>query len=82
MVILVGRPDASTYLSKITCRTLLAVGRYDSWSPVSQHEEMLALLPDAKLQVIEDAGHFTLVEQPSKVAHLLAGFLQSKGVHG
>ena len=75
---LVGRPDASTYIAKINCRTLLVVGRYDSWSPVTQHKEMLALLPDARLEIIEAAGHFTPVEQPSTVAHLLADFLFSK----
>lgn len=79
---LVGRPDASAYLSKISCPTLLVVGRYDNWSPVSQHEDMLALLPDAKLRIIEDAGHFAPVEQPSTVAHLLADFLHSKGIEG
>lgn len=75
---LVGRPDASAYLAQISCRTLLVVGRYDNWSPVSQHEDMLALLPDAKLEIIEDAGHFAPVEQPSTVAQLLADFLHSK----
>lgn len=72
---LVGRPDASAYLAQISCRTLLVVGRYDNWSPVSQHEDMLALLPEAKLEIIEDAGHFAPVEQPSTVAQLLADFL-------
>lgn len=75
---LVGRPDASAYLAQISCRTLLVVGRYDNWSPISQHEDMLSLLPDAKLEIIEDAGHFAPVEQPSKVARLLADFLLSK----
>ena len=75
---LVGRPDASTYIAQINCRTLLVVGRYDNWSPVTQHKEMLALLPDARLEIIEAAGHFTPVEQPSTVAHLLADFLLSK----
>ena len=77
---LVGRPDASAYLSKITCPTLLVAGRYDNWSPVSQHEDMLALLPDATLQIIEDAGHFAPVEQPSTVARLLADFLHQKDI--
>ena len=72
---LVNRPDASAYLAAIRCPTLLVVGRQDEWSPVAQHRDMLALLPDAQLEVIEDAGHFALVEQPGKVAALLAGFL-------
>ncbi|WP_319773511.1 alpha/beta fold hydrolase [Breoghania sp.] len=72
---LVGRPDASRYLSEITCPTLLVVGRQDVWSPVAQHEDMLALLPDARLEIIEDAGHFAPVEQPDAVAEILIPFL-------
>lgn len=55
---LTGRPDAAAYLSEISCPTLLVVGRQDKWSPVSQHEDMLALLPDARLKIVENAGHF------------------------
>lgn len=72
---LVNRPDASLYLSTIRCPVLLATGLQDHWSPVAQHEEMLALLHDARLEIIDDAGHFAPVEQPEMVASLLAGFL-------
>ncbi len=72
---LLGRPDASLYLSQITCPTLLMVGRQDVWSPIAQHEAMLALLPDARLAIIEDAGHFAPVEQPDAVAEILIPFL-------
>lgn len=72
---LVNRPDAAAYLSEITCPTLLVVGRQDQWSPVEQHEDMLRLLPDARLEIVENAGHFAPVEQPETVARLVAGFL-------
>lgn len=72
---LVNRPDAASYLAGITCPTLLVVGRQDQWSPVAQHETMLSLLPDARLEVIDNAGHFSPVEQPDEVAGLVAGFL-------
>jgi pimeloyl-ACP methyl ester carboxylesterase len=73
---LIDRPDASAYLAEITCPTLIVVGRYDNWSPVSQHEDMLALLPNAQLEIIENAGHFAPLEQPALVAELVADFLQ------
>ncbi len=73
---LVHRPDAASYLATITCPVLLVVGRQDQWSPVAQHEDMLRLLPDARLEVIENAGHFAQVEQPEAVARLLADFLE------
>ncbi len=72
---LVDRPDASAYLSQIHCPVLLMVGRHDQWSPVTQHEKMLQLLPNARLEIIDDAGHFAPVEQPGAVADILADFL-------
>ncbi|HBZ45597.1 MAG TPA: alpha/beta hydrolase [Maritimibacter sp.] len=73
---LVSRPDAAQYLPEITCETLVMVGRQDQWSPVGQHEHMVELLPNARLEVIEDAGHFAPVEQPDAVADLLVPFLK------
>ena len=76
---LLARPDASLYLAEIACPTLLVVGRQDAWSPVAQHQEMAALLPDARLEIIEDAGHFAPLEQPEAVAKVLVPFLTAKG---
>jgi len=72
---LVNRVDASAYLASISCPVLLMVGEQDQWSPIAQHEDMLRLLPNARLEIIADAGHFAPVEQPEKVARLLAEFL-------
>ena len=72
---LVNRPDAALYLGQITCPVLLVVGRQDAWSPVSQHEDMLRTLPSARLEIIENAGHFAPVEQPDAVASVLTEFL-------
>lgn len=72
---LVNRPDAASYLSEITCPVLLMVGRQDAWSPVSQHEDMAELLPDARLVIIEDAGHFAPIERPEQTAAALIPFL-------
>jgi pimeloyl-ACP methyl ester carboxylesterase len=72
---LINRPDASKYLEGINCPVLLLVGREDQWSPVSQHQEMLMFLPHAHLEIIDDAGHFTLLEKPIIVADIIAKFL-------
>ena len=53
----------------------MIVGREDRWSPVSQHEEMARLLPDARLVVVPDAGHFAPLEAPDAVADALVPFL-------
>lgn len=72
---LVDRPDAASHLEQIACPVLLIVGREDQWSPVSQHEDMLRLLPNARLEIVEDAGHFAPLERPEAVARLLGAFL-------
>lgn len=72
---LVNRPEAAAVLPGIACPVLLVVGRQDQWSPVSQHQDMLALLPDARLEIVGNAGHFAPLEQPDAVAALLADFL-------
>jgi pimeloyl-ACP methyl ester carboxylesterase len=73
---LVTRDDQTPILATIDVPTLLAVGRQDAWSPVAQHEEMAAAIAGARLEVIEDAGHFSTIEQPDVVTALLREWQQ------
>ena len=73
---LLERPDPRTLLPTIACPTLVMVGRHDQWSPLAQHEEIAALIPGARLAVIEDAGHMTLMEQPAASEAVLVGWLR------
>lgn len=75
---LVNRPDAAAHLGAIACPVLLMVGRQDQWSPVAQHQEMARLIPHARLEIIENAGHFAPVEQPDAVADRLVPFLKGE----
>jgi pimeloyl-ACP methyl ester carboxylesterase len=72
---LLTRPNAHRGLSAIPCPTAVIVGRLDAWSPLAQHEEMAALIPDARLSVIEDCGHMSPAEQPEAVAEALAAWM-------
>lgn len=72
---LLERPDARQGLPAISCPTLVACGRADEWSPLSQHEEIAAAIPGARLGVIEGAGHMVAMEQPDATTRLLAEFL-------
>jgi len=72
---LLDRPDARAHLPLIACPTLVMVGRQDRWSPLAQHEEIAALIPDAELVVIEESGHMSLVEQPEQVSQALLRWL-------
>ena len=72
---LINRPDASAYISQVACPTLLMVGRQDAWSPPAQHEEMRDLIAQARLEIIEEAGHFAPLEQPGQLTPQLVDFL-------
>jgi pimeloyl-ACP methyl ester carboxylesterase len=72
---LLNRPDAREVLPGIRCPTLVLCGRQDAWSPVSQHEEIAASIPGAKLVVVEESGHMAPVEQPAAVTSALRQWL-------
>jgi proline iminopeptidase len=58
--------DIRDSLASITCPTLVSVGRLDPITPVSAGEEMVDRLAnsDARLDVIESAGHFPWRDRP------------------
>jgi len=73
---LLDRPDRRELLPRITCPTLVMVGRQDQWSPVAQHEEITALIPGASLVIIEDAGHMSQMEQPAATTAALVDWVR------
>lgn len=70
---LLSRPNAAASLT-FRGPMLLITGAQDVWSPVAQHQDIARLCPQARLEIVADAGHFAPVEQPSEVAHLLAAW--------
>lgn len=73
---LLNRPDAAASLT-YKGPMLLIVGRQDQWSPVAQHQDIARLCPQARLEIVENAGHFAPVEQPATVARLLADWAKA-----
>jgi pimeloyl-ACP methyl ester carboxylesterase len=72
---LLNRPDTEGPLASIRCPLLIGVGRQDEWSPVSQHEDILARAGSGRLVVFENAGHMAPCEAPEAVnAALLEWF--------
>lgn len=65
------RADHSLYLPHIRQEVLVICGAEDAWSPVEQHEEIVAQLPHARLVLIPDAGHMVTMEQPEAVSRVL-----------
>jgi pimeloyl-ACP methyl ester carboxylesterase len=73
---LIDRPDARIGMPDWRGPLLLMTGRLDVWSPVAQHEDIARLCPQARLEIIENAGHFAPVEQPAAVAALLSDWVR------
>ena len=68
---LIQRPDPTDLLAKITCPTLVLVGAEDQWSPIAQHREIAAQIPNSTLAIIEEAGHFAPAERPKACAEVI-----------
>jgi pimeloyl-ACP methyl ester carboxylesterase len=74
---LLARPDAGNVLRGIRCPALVLCGRQDAWAALLQHEEMSAMVPGARLVVIDDCGHMSTMERPELVADALCAWLRA-----
>jgi pimeloyl-ACP methyl ester carboxylesterase len=74
---LLDRPDATQLLEKIQCPAMVLCGRQDTWSILSQHEQMAAKIPHSRLVVIEDCGHMSTMERPEHVTAAMRDWLTS-----
>lgn len=73
---LLNRPNATPLLSQIECPALVLCGRQDTWRTPEQHAEMAALIADAQLEIIEECGHMSTIEQPEPVNDCLRAFVR------
>jgi pimeloyl-ACP methyl ester carboxylesterase len=64
---ILARPDGRADLARIVVPTLILCGRQDLLTPLELHEEMAALIPNARPAVVEHCGHMTTLEQPDAV---------------
>jgi proline iminopeptidase len=55
--------------------TLVIAGRHDFITNVSMAEEMVKHIPNARLEIFEDSGHFALVEEPEKFYRVVKEFV-------
>ena len=72
---IMGRIDSRPHLPRIACPTLVLCGRQDTSTPLALHEEMAALVPGARLEVVEDCGHMSAMERPAEVSAALRRWL-------
>jgi 3-oxoadipate enol-lactonase len=71
------RPDYCDLLTTVTVPALVVVGRDDTFTPVSDAEEMHALLPDSTLVVVEHSAHMPNLEQVTEFNTALRTYLDS-----
>ncbi|WP_209599318.1 alpha/beta hydrolase [Ruegeria sp. HKCCSP351] len=70
------RPDQSNTLRNFTGAALILCGRDDALCSVSRHELMHDLMPQSRLEIIENAGHLPTLEQPQQTTAALTRWLE------
>jgi proline iminopeptidase len=67
-------------LAEVRAPTLILAGRYDPEAPLECSEELEQGIPDANLIVFEHSGHSPFIEEASRFAETVDGFLNDKEV--
>ncbi|MGB5695506.1 MAG: alpha/beta hydrolase [Polyangiales bacterium] len=73
-----GKHDARGFLPQVEVPTLIIAAEHDTFTPMALAEEMAAAIPNAELEVIEEASHAAPVEQPDRIAERVEDFLSSR----
>jgi 3-oxoadipate enol-lactonase len=69
--------DQRARAQEIHVPTLILVGDQDLVTPVDLSNELVDLIPDARMQVIAGAGHLGNIEKPAEFNAILDEFLQA-----
>lgn len=67
--------DLRSFMPAISVPTLLVWGSQDTDTPLSDARLMESLIPDAGLVVLEDAGHFSYIDQPTRFGRIVSHFV-------
>ena len=73
---LMTRPDRQDALRALAVPSLVLCGRHDALCPLERHALMADLLPDARLVVVERAGHLPTLERPADTIQAMLGWLE------
>ncbi len=69
------RPDQQKTLRMLRIPTLVLCGAHDRITPLRRHEFIATLIPNARLEVLAESGHFPMLEQPDEVTRHLRDWL-------
>jgi pimeloyl-ACP methyl ester carboxylesterase len=73
--------DVSNQVQKIHQPVLVLCGAEDRLTPPRYSEFLAGQIPNARLEVIPQAGHMVMLEQPNSVASALSKFLGNLAYH-
>jgi proline iminopeptidase len=74
--------DVVDRLGSISCPTLVCTGELDPMTPVAAAQELAEAIPDARLEVVADAGHFPWRDAPGRYWPPLTGFVEGLDLAG
>jgi len=63
-------------LHRVTAPTLIAWGAKDKLIPASYADDFVAAIPNARAELLDDAGHMVVLERLDDFISLVAGFLK------
>ncbi|GJG86786.1 hypothetical protein tb265_19670 [Gemmatimonadetes bacterium T265] len=67
--------DLSSEVSRIAVPTLVLAGERDRLDSVEQHRrEIIARIPNARLEIVADSGHLVPIDEPAALARAIADF--------
>ena len=69
--------DLRPQLKNIRVPTLVIVGRHDFITNVAMAEEIVKHIPNARLEIFEDSGHYAFIEEPEKFYRVIKEFVES-----
>ena len=72
---MLSRPDSHADLRMVRVPTLIACGREDTTTPLAEHDRMRDCVPGSHLEVFEQCGHLSTIEQSNVVNFLLTRWL-------
>jgi pimeloyl-ACP methyl ester carboxylesterase len=73
----ITRFSTEYHLPNIKCKTLVLVGEDDIPCPVEKSEYLAENIPNARLMIIEDAGHTGPLEEPEKYTKAIKDFIEN-----
>ena len=76
VLVKVVNEDLEPLLPNIKCPTLLIWGVNDTATPLSDGEKMEKLIPDAGLVKLENAGHYSFLEQQFLFNRVMCSFMK------